>query len=177
MARTLEIAVTRFIKRLLYSTFKGNRFTKIGLAAVKLLNLWVNKMLPKLTAFYYACQLPELCAQRYGRSPSIREPGVCYLQKDAKPKQGRCKPSCSGTKLPPDLPTRQRFVGREISHRWIVYESSDNCKWYRGSVLDVTSGLDGNPDADIYYHSEDETYSINHLVQDFKEDSVKFIDA
>ncbi|ESO82752.1 hypothetical protein LOTGIDRAFT_155770 [Lottia gigantea] len=147
-------------------------------------NLWVTKMLPKLTPFYYPCLLPELCAPRYGRSPGIREPGVWYLQKDTKPKQESCKLSCSGTKpqtttRSTNRATRQRFVGREISHKWIVDESSDNCKWYHGSVLDVTSGLDGNPDAvyDIYYHSEDETYSINHLVQDFKEDSVKFIDA
>ncbi|ESO87071.1 hypothetical protein LOTGIDRAFT_154561 [Lottia gigantea] len=133
-------------------------------------NLWVTKMLPKLTAFYYTCLLPELCAPKYGKSSGIREPGVW----DTKPKQESFKPNCSGTK--PQTTTRstnraarQRFVGREISHKWIVDESSDNCKWYRGSVLDVTSGLDGNPDAvyDIYYHSEDETYSINHLVQDF----------
>lgn len=39
-------------------------------------DLWVNTMVPKLSAFYHGALLPELACPRYGQSPGIREPGV-----------------------------------------------------------------------------------------------------
>jgi hypothetical protein len=39
-------------------------------------DLWENMMLPKLSAFYKRCILPELACPREGKSPGIREPGV-----------------------------------------------------------------------------------------------------
>ena len=42
-------------------------------------NLWKDKMLPKLKAFYACCMLPELSAPRNGLSPGIREPKEAWV--------------------------------------------------------------------------------------------------
>ena len=41
---------------------------------------WTNVMLPKLTAFYMSCLLPELSSPREGKYPGIREPGPTWVK-------------------------------------------------------------------------------------------------
>ena len=70
----------------------------------------------------------------------------------------------------------QKFVGRRISHKWNI--STDSSEWYTGTVLSLLAGTDGLDDAtyEIRYDNDNEIYEIDHLVEDYKEASVKFID-
>ena len=71
---------------------------------------------------------------------------------------------------------KTKFVGRRISHRWNI--TDDSTEWYTGTVLPLLVGTDGSDDAtyEVKYDNDDEIYEIDHLVEDYKEASVKFVD-
>lgn len=72
-----------------------------------------------------------------------------------------------------------KFVGRRISHQWIIDEATDRREWYKGTVLELVSGTDGDPSAvyDIFYDGDDDPYQVDHLLEDYSSASVKFIDV
>ncbi|XP_069105185.1 uncharacterized protein [Argopecten irradians] len=77
--------------------------------------------------------------------------------------------------------SRQRvvkFVGRRIYHQWIV-DGTGTLEWYSGTVLAVVSGLDGSDDAvyEVQYDGEDDSFEVDHLIEDFRASQVKFIDV
>ena len=69
-----------------------------------------------------------------------------------------------------------KFIGRRILHKWV--ESDESVRWYNGTVLSVTSGVDGNKDAvyQVYYEEDKETYDIDSLLKDYSDGSLKFSD-
>ncbi|XP_063414164.1 uncharacterized protein LOC134696586 isoform X2 [Mytilus trossulus] len=161
--------------------------------------LWENIMLPKLKAFYFNAILPELCSPRNGKSPGIREPGIWYIAPECtqpgKKTTGRKKKNTakqnndfvSEANIEPSAEqtpcTRRRgrprlvkFLDKRIEHKWIVDNTSE---WYKGTVLSVKSGKDGVKGAiyEVLYDSDDNPYEINHLVEDYRSESVRFIDV
>ncbi|CAG2237024.1 unnamed protein product [Mytilus edulis] len=68
-----------------------------------------------------------------------------------------------------------KFVGRRIKHKWMVNEEEI---WYEGTVLAAVTGKDGErlAEYDILYDGEDSSCIVNHLVEDFRDSSVQFID-
>lgn len=68
-----------------------------------------------------------------------------------------------------------KFVGRRIKHKWMVNEEEI---WYEGTVLATVTGKDGErlAEYDILYDGEDSSCIVNHLVEDFRDSSVQFID-
>ncbi|XP_063424772.1 uncharacterized protein LOC134708283 [Mytilus trossulus] len=157
--------------------------------------LWNDTMLPKLEAFYFLALLPELAAPRYNKSPGIREPGDWFLVNTSKKKtctRNRRNPrkipvakKKTTTRKDTDNSTTNKnqsskcsntkFVGRRIKHKWTVNEEEI---WYEGTVLAAVSGKDGErlAEYDILYDGEDSSCIVNHLVEDFRESSVQFID-
>ena len=71
---------------------------------------------------------------------------------------------------------RTIFVGRRILHKWNLADGST--EWYTGTVLSLLAGTDGTEDAmyEVKYDNDNEAYEIDHLVEDYKEASVKFVD-
>lgn len=69
-----------------------------------------------------------------------------------------------------------KFVGRRISHEWI--EDDGTGKWYKGTVTAVIDKNDGDEDAEyeVYYENHKEANIVDHLNDDFKKGSLKFID-
>ena len=67
-----------------------------------------------------------------------------------------------------------KFVGRRISHLWQESESDDKSQWYRGTVLSVIRGTDGNDDA--VYDGDEEVYELDNLLGDLRDSQLKFID-
>lgn len=77
--------------------------------------------------------------------------------------------------------TRQRptkFLGRSIRHQWIINENSRDKEWYKGTVVSVLSGTDGNMNAvyEVLYDGEDKLYEIDHLIEDYRSGAVQFCD-
>jgi hypothetical protein len=70
------------------------------------------------------------------------------------------------------------FLGRSIRHEWIV-ETSQQKQWYKGTVVSVLSGTDGDSNAvyEVLCEGEDEAYEIDNLIQDYKSGSVQFCDV
>ena len=58
-------------------------------------------------------------------------------------------------------------------------ESDDSLKWYKGTVLSVTSGKDGDPDAvyEVQYDGEDSPYEVDRLIDDYADGCLTFIDV
>ncbi|XP_060598342.1 uncharacterized protein LOC132752084 [Ruditapes philippinarum] len=84
-------------------------------------------------------------------------------------------------KQPPPLKkrsSRTKFLGREILHKWIVDDKKKKEKWYRGTVLDVLSGKDGDPTAvyEVLYNGEETAHEVDGLTADLQEGSLKFLD-
>ena len=75
-------------------------------------------------------------------------------------------------------PTKPKFLGRCIKHEWVVDEKADQREWYRGTVLCVLSGIDGDLNAvyEVLYDGDDDVYEIDHLIQDYRAGSVQFCD-
>ncbi|XP_052269888.1 uncharacterized protein LOC127871186 [Dreissena polymorpha] len=71
-----------------------------------------------------------------------------------------------------------KFVGRQIRHKWIVDKETKKSKWYIGTVIDVVSGKDGDPQAvhEVLYKGEDSPYEVDGLQRDLDEGSLKFVD-
>ena len=71
------------------------------------------------------------------------------------------------------------FLGRSIRHEWIVDETSQQKQWYKGTVVSVLSGTDGDSNAmyEVLCEGEDEAYEIDNLIQDYKSGSVQFCDV
>ena len=71
-----------------------------------------------------------------------------------------------------------KFVGRRISHLWQESESDDKSQWYRGTVLSVIRGTDGNDDAlyEVQYDGDPEVYELDNLLGDLRDSQLKFID-
>ncbi|KAH3783519.1 hypothetical protein DPMN_161457 [Dreissena polymorpha] len=71
-----------------------------------------------------------------------------------------------------------KFVGRQIRHKWIVDKETKKSKWYIGTVIDVVSGKDGDPQAvhEVLYKGEDNPYEVDGLQRDLDEGSLKFVD-
>lgn len=69
-------------------------------------------------------------------------------------------------------------MGRSIKNEWIIDEQLGKKEWYKGTILSVLSGTDGNLNAvyEIKYEGEDEAYEINNLIQDYQSGSVEFCD-
>ena len=65
-------------------------------------------------------------------------------------------------------------MGRSIRH-----ETSQQKQWYKGTVVSVLSGTDGDLNAvyEVLYEGEDEAYEIDNLFQDYKSGSVQFCDV
>ena len=77
--------------------------------------------------------------------------------------------------------TRERpskFLGRCINHEWVVDEGSQQKEWYKGTVISILSGCDGAVNAvyEVQYEGEEDTYEIDHLIQDYQAGSVQFCD-
>ncbi|CAC5405812.1 unnamed protein product [Mytilus coruscus] len=72
--------------------------------------------------------------------------------------------------------SRLKFVGRRISHEWI--EDDGTSKWYKGTVTAVIDKNDGDEDAEyeVHYENHEEANIVDHLNEDFKKGSLKFID-
>lgn len=70
----------------------------------------------------------------------------------------------------------QKFVGRRLSHRWVKEDGNE--AWFKGVVLSLQKGKDGENEAEyeIKYEGHPTPYLVNHLVEDFYESSVKFLD-
>jgi hypothetical protein len=83
------------------------------------------------------------------------------------------------TRPHPRRSKRTKFVGRKISHKWVLSESTQKVCWYSGTVLDVVQGCDGDANAvyDILYDVEKASYEVDHLPEDFARGWVKFIDV
>ncbi|KAK3102700.1 hypothetical protein FSP39_013237 [Pinctada imbricata] len=165
-------------------------------------DFWNNTMLPKLHAFYFNCLLPELASPREGKSPGIREPGVWYTPPAAPQitKQGRrsrakkrstadtdtdTETDCTSDPTPCKTQRSSRkksgsvkFVGRRISHEWVIDEQKGLTEWYPGTVVSLLSGKDGEPGAvyEVLYDDDEEPYEVDHLTEDLKSSSVKFLD-
>lgn len=73
----------------------------------------------------------------------------------------------------------QKLVGRRISHEWIVEEGTGKSEWYDGTVLEVVKGKDGEVSAvyNILYDGDEESYEVDHLVDDYSKSSVRFLDV
>ena len=69
-----------------------------------------------------------------------------------------------------------KFVGRQISHLWSIDEN--HTKWYRGTVLSVIRGCDGDETAlyEVKYDDDDEIYELENLSEDLRGSQLKFID-
>ncbi|XP_021375757.1 uncharacterized protein LOC110464719 [Mizuhopecten yessoensis] len=167
--------------------------------------LWENKMLPKLSAFYRKCILPEIVLPRHNTSTGIREPQLPWFvpveQTVVKSVRRTTKvntttptcsvqgnPKCASSKGESEDPVAQttrrrrrtctKFVGRRIQHEWCVDEATGETKWYIGTVLEVIKGKDGHPSAiyEILYDGEDEPQQVDNLHEDLNGGSVKFVD-
>ncbi|XP_021338853.1 uncharacterized protein LOC110440231 [Mizuhopecten yessoensis] len=168
-------------------------------------HLWHTVMLPKLRAFYMKAMLPELAHPREHTSTGIREPHLPWFDSPTtnSSKRGKSsqqkKQSASttpqehvqeGTSAPTSpkpgpsgVSTRTRrscakFVGRRILHEWCVDEAAGTTQWYKGRVLDVLKGKDGQPTAtyEVLYDGEEEPVQVQNLQQDLQSSSLKFID-
>ncbi|XP_033733747.1 uncharacterized protein LOC117322908 [Pecten maximus] len=71
-----------------------------------------------------------------------------------------------------------KFVGRKILHEWCVDEATGSMKLYKGKVLGVLKGKDGQPDAkyEVLYEGEDDSYEVGDLHQNLNDSFLKFID-
>ncbi|KAK3108844.1 hypothetical protein FSP39_017117 [Pinctada imbricata] len=71
-----------------------------------------------------------------------------------------------------------KFVGRRISHEWVIDEQKGLTEWYPGTVVSLLSGKDGEPGAvyEVLYDDDEEPYEVDHLTEDLKSSSVKFLD-
>ncbi|CAG2205861.1 unnamed protein product [Mytilus edulis] len=69
-----------------------------------------------------------------------------------------------------------KFLGRRISHEWI--EEDNTSKWYSGTVTGVLTETDGADGAEyeVLYDGDDEPHIIDHLLEDYRSCSLKFID-
>ena len=56
--------------------------------------------------------------------------------------------------------------------------SDDKSQWYRGTVLSVIRGTDGNDDAvyKVQYDGDEEVYKLENLLGDLRDSQLKFID-
>ena len=56
-------------------------------------------------------------------------------------------------------------------------DESDKTEWYTGTVLSLVRGKDGSNGA-VYEveYDDDDTYEIDHLIEDYRQSQVKFID-
>lgn len=69
-----------------------------------------------------------------------------------------------------------KFVGRRISHQWIEEDGSK--QWYKGTVLSVVKGVDGDLKAvyQVQYDGELESYDVESLQADYEDGSLTFDD-
>lgn len=72
-----------------------------------------------------------------------------------------------------------KFVGREILHQWVVNEKTGKTKWFTGTVLEVITGKDGDPQAvyEVLYKEDDSVKVVPELASDFQKGHVKFTDV
>ncbi|VDI10393.1 Hypothetical predicted protein [Mytilus galloprovincialis] len=160
-------------------------------------------MVAKLTAFYDLALLPEIASPRHKKYPGIREPGNWYADENntkkktpSLKKKGGKRKDCTtddeeaqGPSIKCNLNdhkktirrTRRKcsqlkFLGRRISHEWI--EEDNNSKWYSGTVTGVLQKTDGADGAEyeVLYDGDDEPHIIDHLLEDYRSCSLKFID-
>ena len=73
---------------------------------------------------------------------------------------------------------KQKFVGRRISHKWKMNEQDQTEMWYNGSVLSLRNGIVGESGAEyeILYDGKKSSCFVDHLLEDFKDSCVTFID-
>lgn len=71
-----------------------------------------------------------------------------------------------------------KFIGRQISHKWCIDETTKQTQWFRGTVLDIKKGKDGSSQAvyEVLYEGEDCSYEVDNLTDDFINGCLKFID-
>lgn len=95
-----------------------------------------------------------------------------------KRKGGRCR------KIPLEEQSLSRpsssaiqFVGKEIWHEWVVSNNPRTTDWFRGKVIRLVKGTDGEPGCQYeVLYKDDDTYIIDHLLDDYKDGSIKFCD-
>ncbi|KAK3101484.1 hypothetical protein FSP39_003938 [Pinctada imbricata] len=160
--------------------------------------LWDDFMVPKLTAFYHNCMLPELASPRKNTLQGIREPSKPWYtpansscqegnRRQKKKKHLSDDSSDSDDASPNIVPEvratskrqrRTKFVGRQILHQWCTDETKNTLEWYEGTVLDCIRGVDGNKNAvyEVMYKGENEAYEVDNLQDDLNNGSLKFKD-
>lgn len=145
----------------------------------------------------------ETCGSGEKKSP----PSVKGAFKTAKrPRNKQCHEKSSHTKLQPDdsnksqepmkrkggrcrkIPLEEQslsrpsssaiqFVGKEIWHEWVVSNNPRTTDWFRGKVIRLVKGTDGEPGCQYeVLYKDDDTYIIDHLLDDYKDGSIKFCD-
>ncbi|KAH3808494.1 hypothetical protein DPMN_136850, partial [Dreissena polymorpha] len=153
-------------------------------------------MFPKLLAFSMKFMLPEIALPRMGTYTGIRQPNKPWFIPSQRVELTKTK--CTRVSKPLVKPSKlvvhvdDQIAGPshlcddtltdvnnnstpKIRHKWIVDKETKKSKWYIGTVIDVVSGKDGDPQAvhEVLYKGEDSPYEVDGLQRDLDEGSLK----
>ncbi|CAG2198018.1 unnamed protein product [Mytilus edulis] len=149
---------------------------------------WVkSQRVDIFTGIYDLALVPEIASPRDQKYTGIRSRGNWYVDENnikkktpsLKKKEGKRKDLTTDDEEaqgPSNLNDHKKTIRRRISHEWI--EEDNNSKWYSGTVTGVLTETDGADGAEyeVLYDGDDEPHIIDHLLEDYRSCSLKFID-
>ncbi|CAC5381699.1 unnamed protein product [Mytilus coruscus] len=173
--RNPKIPVTPLLNQLLNSKFYGNSATRHGLSEERItIKEYIQYKLKTKCSCHHLTWKTSLQLVLHtinlGKRKSDQNLDSCL---------SNISPAASNTvtlKRSRRKCSSLKFVGRRISHEWI--EDDGTSKWYKGTVTAVIDKNDGDEDAEyeVHYENHKEANIVDHLNEDFKKGSLKFID-